>query len=93
MLRERFKVPRTYLDFRELLEQPDIDAVTIATPNHLHAPMAVEALKEKSLLRSNEVAELGGEIRFGMYESIREYAAGKLEESGKLPATRERRCS
>lgn len=44
---ERFKLSRSYVDFRELLEQPDIDAVIIATPNHLHAPMAIEALKAR----------------------------------------------
>src|SRR6266849_7998227 len=44
---ERFKIPRSYVDFRELLDQPDIDAVTIATPNYLHAPMVLEALKAR----------------------------------------------
>ena len=44
---ERFKIPRSYNDYRELLDQPDIDAVTIATPNHLHAEMAIEALKAR----------------------------------------------
>jgi predicted dehydrogenase len=43
----RYHVPRSYADYRELLEQPDIDAVTIAVPNHLHAPMAIEALKAR----------------------------------------------
>ena len=44
---ERFKIPRSYNDYHELLDQPDIDAVTIATPNHLHAEMAIEALKAR----------------------------------------------
>jgi predicted dehydrogenase len=44
---ERFKIPRSYNDFHELLEQPDIEAVTIATPNYLHAEMAIEALKAR----------------------------------------------
>ncbi len=34
-------------DYRELLDQADIDAVTIALPNHLHAPVAIEALKAR----------------------------------------------
>lgn len=34
---------RTYTDVRELLAAPDIDAVTIATPNHLHSLQAVWA--------------------------------------------------
>jgi len=44
---ERFKIPRSYADYRELLEQPDIDAVTIALPNYLHAPVAIAALKAR----------------------------------------------
>src|SRR6266704_4043833 len=44
---DRFKIPRSYVDFRELLEQPDIDAVTIALPNHLHALVAVAALEAR----------------------------------------------
>lgn len=34
---------RTYVDLRELLAQMDIDAITIATPNHLHSLQAVWA--------------------------------------------------
>jgi predicted dehydrogenase len=44
---ERFKIARSYTDYRELLEQADIDAVTIALPNYLHAPVAIEALKAR----------------------------------------------
>ena len=43
----RHNIPRSYSDYHELLEQPDIDAVTIALPNHLHAPVAIEALKAR----------------------------------------------
>ncbi len=35
----------TYADFRELLAQPDIDVVHIATPPHWHGLMAVAAAK------------------------------------------------
>lgn len=38
---------RSYADYRELLEQPDIDAVTIAAPTHLHATMTLDALKAR----------------------------------------------
>jgi len=35
----------TYRDYRKLLERKDIDAVIIATPLHLHAPMTIDALQ------------------------------------------------
>src|ERR1051325_4737851 len=44
---EKFHVPRTFTNYQELLEQPDIDAVTIALPNFLHAPVAIDALNAR----------------------------------------------
>jgi predicted dehydrogenase len=32
-------------DFRKVLEQKDVDAITIATPEHWHAPMAIAGLQ------------------------------------------------
>ena len=37
--------PRTYVDMRELLEQKDIDVVSIATPNHWHSLCAIWAMQ------------------------------------------------
>jgi predicted dehydrogenase len=35
---------RQYRDYRQILDQQDIDAVVIATPNHWHSTMALSAL-------------------------------------------------
>jgi len=37
--------PAVDKDFRRILEQKDVDAVTIATPDHWHAPMAIAAVE------------------------------------------------
>lgn len=38
-------VPKVEKDFRKILEDRDVDAVFIATPEHWHAPMAIMALQ------------------------------------------------
>jgi predicted dehydrogenase len=41
----KYKGCATYNDFRELISQAEIDAVMIATPDHWHVPIALEAVK------------------------------------------------
>ncbi|MDO6518724.1 Gfo/Idh/MocA family protein [Zobellia uliginosa] len=38
-------IPKIEKDFRKVLEDKDVDAVFIATPEHWHAPMAIMALQ------------------------------------------------
>ncbi len=42
---ERFDVPHTFEDWEDLVAREDIDLVSIATPNALHAPIAIAALR------------------------------------------------
>ena len=64
--------PKLYLDYRELLADKSIDAVVIATPEHLHYRMLLDALKaEYEGLESEEAVEtiagqpsLGHNMRF-----------------------------
>lgn len=41
----RFKVERTYEDYRALCEDERVDAVSVCVPNYLHAPICVHALE------------------------------------------------
>ena len=42
---ERYPKAKTYIDWRKMLEQNDIDAVTVSTTEHTHAPASVMAMK------------------------------------------------
>ena len=41
---KKFNTPKAYVDYRELLADPDIDAVSICLPTGLHAEVTVAAL-------------------------------------------------
>jgi predicted dehydrogenase len=42
---EMGEAAQTNRDFRKILEQKDVDAITIATPDHWHTPMAIAGLQ------------------------------------------------
>jgi predicted dehydrogenase len=46
-LADRFGIPDVVTDIEDLLELEEIDAVVIATPNHLHGPHVLSALAAK----------------------------------------------
>lgn len=57
------KKPEAYVDFREMYEQADLDAVCIGTPDHWHAKQAIEAMQmglhvycEKPMVKTVEEA-------------------------------------
>src|SRR5581483_2327554 len=65
-LGEELHVEKTAGDYRQILEDPEVDVVHVCTPNALHFPMAKDALEagkhvvfEKPLTTS---AELGSEL-------------------------------
>jgi predicted ATPase/Tfp pilus assembly protein PilF len=47
----------------------------------------IQSLREKSLVRAFSTADTSREVRLGLYDTVREYAAEKLEAGGDLEAT------
>ena len=45
---EKYQAPNTFTDYNEMLKMKDLDAVTIATPNYLHA-LAIAALNAENM--------------------------------------------
>lgn len=63
-LADEYHIPKVYDDFDELVSDPDIDTIYIATPNTLHYPQAKKALEagknvvlEKPFASTREQAE------------------------------------
>jgi predicted dehydrogenase len=46
-LADRFGVPDVFTDIEDMLELDELDAVVVATPNHLHEPHVLAALASK----------------------------------------------
>jgi myo-inositol 2-dehydrogenase / D-chiro-inositol 1-dehydrogenase len=42
---KRHRLPRWFTDYRQMLAEPDIEMITIAAPNALHAQMTVDAAR------------------------------------------------
>lgn len=56
-LTNRYNIKKHYLDYDKLLQDEEIEAVIIATPNYLHSPMAIGALEyDKDVLVETPMA-------------------------------------
>jgi predicted dehydrogenase len=81
------QMPKLYSDFRKMLEQKDIDAVIIGTPDHWHCLLTVYALQagkdvyvEKPM--ANTIAECNIMVKAANYYNNRIVQIGQQQRSG-----------
>ncbi len=63
---------KRYRTYRELLEAPDIDAVIIATPDHWHARMSIDAAKANKHVYVEKGMTRTVEETYRMVDAVRE---------------------
>jgi predicted dehydrogenase len=80
--------PKTYLAYRDLLADPNVDVVFIASPEHLHYPMALAAIAaKKHIYLEKPIAhtiEQGQEIVDASEKSGKVLQVGTQNRSNKL---------
>jgi predicted dehydrogenase len=69
-------IPRIYTDYREMLKQEDLDAVSVCTMNSTHAPISIAALKAGKHVLCEKPMALNAEEATLMEKTARE--ANKL---------------
>jgi predicted dehydrogenase len=87
-----YPAAKHYADFRKMLEtQKDIDAVVVATPDHLHAPISIMAMKlgkhvhcQKPLTHSVFEARMMGQIARQMKVATQMGNQGQASEEARL---------
>ena len=68
----RFGFEKYTADWREVVEDPEIDVIDIATPNHLHAEIAIAAAKAgKHIISEKPLARTSEEAR-QMYDAVKD---------------------
>jgi predicted dehydrogenase len=68
----RLGFEKAYADWQDLINDPEIDAIDIVTPNHLHAEMAIAAAKAgKHILCEKPLARNAAEAK-SMLDAVKE---------------------
>lgn len=82
------QTPKTYVDYKDVLADPNVDVVFICSPEHLHHPMAMAALKaNKHIYLEKPIGhtiEEGAEIVEAAEKSGKVVQVGTQNRSNKL---------
>lgn len=77
----QLKIPRAYGSYEEMLADPEIDAVFIPLPNHLHVPWSLKAIEAgKHVLCEKPIGLSAGEAR-RLLETARAHPQLKVMEA------------
>lgn len=68
----RFNIENTYADFEEMLANPDIHAVSVTTPNFLHADATIKALRAGKHVLCEKPLAMNAEEGQAMVDAARE---------------------
>lgn len=74
-----FAVPRHHGCYQDLLADPGIDAVYIPLPNSLHAPWAIEAMRQGKHVLCEKPLALGLDEARSMFDAARQHKVMLLE--------------
>ena len=78
---QQLGIPKTYGSYEELLADPDIDAIYIPLPNHLHVPWSIKALEAgKHVLCEKPIAPTAAEAQ-KLVDAAKQYPNLKIMEA------------
>ena len=75
-IKDQYSVPRTFARWEDLIELDGLDAVSVAVPTFLHAPIAIAALERGLHVLSEKPLARNGEEGLQMVEAARK--AGRV---------------
>ena len=73
---EKYYVPNMLENYRELLDDPEVEAVSVCTPNYTHAPIAIDLLRAGKNVLCEKPASVNADLAAQMKQAA--------DESGKI---------